>query len=100
MLDYADFIVLNKSDRIGSKDAFQDVQKIYRNIHNIFNIQSNKLPVFLTNTRYYNNLDITSIFQNLFKYIYIKPSKAIPIYNSAVNNLSFLYRNNYLKYIV
>ena len=47
MFDYADYVVLNKSDKVGAKDAFRDVQRAYRNIHKKFDTHSKNLPIFL-----------------------------------------------------
>jgi methylmalonyl-CoA mutase len=99
MFDYADYVVLNKSDKVGAKDAFRDVQKAYRNIHKKFDVHSKNLPIFLTNTRHLNNPEINKLFQNLFSYLKNEPAMNIWTNSIRMNHLSLLYRSNYLKYI-
>merc|ERR1712224_238879 len=99
MFDYANTIILNKSDKIDAKDSFKDIQKIYRNIHKIFDIASDKLPIFLTNTRNFNNAGINKLFSYLFQYLKITTNKLWSNFKTS-NNLSVLYSSNYLKYII
>jgi methylmalonyl-CoA mutase len=101
ILDYANYIVLNKADKVGAKDAFLDIQRTYRNIHKNFSTNSLQLPVFFTNTRHLNNPEINRLFYSIFKYLKAKQFKeylwVAPLY---VNHLSLLYSSNYLKYTV
>jgi methylmalonyl-CoA mutase len=48
MLDYADFVVLNKFDRHGAEDALKDVRKAYQRNHKAFGAALESLPVFGT----------------------------------------------------
>jgi len=100
ILDYTNYIVLNKSDKAGSRDAFQDVQRVYRNIHKKFDTLSSDLPIFLTNTREFNNIEINKLFNNLFQYIENKKYNSLYSQENQSNYLSVLYSSNYLKYIV
>ena len=47
MIDFADFVAINKADRRGSKDALRDVSKQFRRSRKIFD-HSVDVPVFLT----------------------------------------------------
>src|SRR5690606_18067906 len=47
MIDYADFIAINKADRRGAQDAHRDVVKQYQRSRKLFNSKE-KMPVFLT----------------------------------------------------
>jgi len=106
MLDYTNFIAINKSDKRGSQDALIDVQKAFRRIHKHFNKKLNDMPVFSTNTRCFNNEGINKLFNAIFNKIssQIKYSSSwsfneisnpdIPIQYNNNNN------NNYLKTIV
>jgi len=100
MFDYANAVVLNKSDKVDAKDAFKDIQKVYRNIHKLFDVPSQKLPIFLTNTRNFNNLGIHKLFTYIFSYI--KVENKHDLWNKQVheNKISILYSSNYLKYII
>ncbi|SDW39867.1 methylmalonyl-CoA mutase [Marininema mesophilum] len=55
MLDYADFVAINKFDRKGSEDALRDVKKQYRRNHNRFDVPENELPVFGTMASRFND---------------------------------------------
>ncbi len=48
MLDYADFIAINKFDKRGSEDALRDVRKQYRRNHRLFDVPDEELPIFGT----------------------------------------------------
>ncbi|HME72227.1 MAG TPA: methylmalonyl-CoA mutase family protein, partial [Myxococcota bacterium] len=48
MLELADLIVLNKSDRAGAEDALRDVRKQWRRNHNSFALADDAVPVFPT----------------------------------------------------
>jgi methylmalonyl-CoA mutase len=47
MLELADFVVLNKSDRRGAQDALRDVRKQWRRNHAAFDAEA-RVPVFAT----------------------------------------------------
>jgi methylmalonyl-CoA mutase len=48
MLDLADFVVLNKSDRHGAADALRDVRKQWRRNRTAFDASDDAVPVFAT----------------------------------------------------
>ena len=48
MLDLADLVVLNKSDRHGAEDALRDVRKQWRRNHAAFDAPDDAVPVFAT----------------------------------------------------
>ena len=48
MLDLADFVVLNKSDRHGAEDALRDVRKQWRRNRTAFDAPDEAVPVFAT----------------------------------------------------
>ncbi len=48
MLDLADLVVLNKSDRYGAEDALRDVRKQWRRNHAAFDAPDDAVPVFAT----------------------------------------------------
>ena len=55
MLDYADLVALNKSDKQGSLDALRDVQKAYQRNHGLFDRQVSEMPVYLTCANVFND---------------------------------------------
>jgi methylmalonyl-CoA mutase len=48
MLELADLVVLNKSDRAGAEDALRDVRKQWRRNHNAFALPDDAVPVYPT----------------------------------------------------
>ena len=69
MLDYADFIVLNKFDRNGALDAMRDVQKTYRRNKEYFHMKLEDLPVFGTCAHHFNDFGMNKFFNSLFEYV-------------------------------
>jgi methylmalonyl-CoA mutase len=55
MLDMADFIVLNKSDRQGAADALRDVRKQWQRNHTAFDSSADAIPVFPTIASQWND---------------------------------------------
>ncbi len=62
MIDYADFISINKADRRGSKDALRDVKKQYRRSH-----KTSEPPVFLTQASHFNDDGVNQLFFGICK---------------------------------
>ncbi len=65
MLDFADFIAINKFDRKGAADALRDVRKQYQRNHELFHTASDDLPVFGTMAARFNDDGVTALYQAL-----------------------------------
>ena len=65
MLDFADFVVLNKFDKIGSLDALRDVKKQYQRNKNLFDVSIDNMPVFGTVASQFNDKGVNSFYYNL-----------------------------------
>ncbi len=65
MIDYADFIVINKADRRGSEDALHDVKKQYKRSRKQFNANDNDLPVYLCQASQFNDGGVNQLFLSL-----------------------------------
>ncbi len=65
MLDYADFVVINKFDRKGSEDALREVRKQYRRNHNQFEGPDESLPVYGTIASQFNDPGTDRFFKAL-----------------------------------
>jgi isobutyryl-CoA mutase len=66
MLDYADFIVLNKSDKRGAEDALRDVGKQWRRNHpERAQLPAGELPVFATTASRFNDPGVNRLFTAL-----------------------------------
>ncbi len=65
MLDLADFVVLNKSDRHGALDALRDVRKQWRRNRAVLAVRDEDLPVFATIARQWNDAGVDRLFAAL-----------------------------------
>src|SRR6201996_7567014 len=63
MLDFADFVAINKFDRKGSEDALRDVRKQYQRNHQSFNQPTDSMPVFGTMASRFNDDGVTALYQ-------------------------------------
>lgn len=66
MIDFADFIAINKFDRRGSEDALREVRKQYRRSRKLFDKSSDAdLPVFGTRCNIFNDKGVTELFRTI-----------------------------------
>ncbi|HEY2679002.1 MAG TPA: fused isobutyryl-CoA mutase/GTPase IcmF [Steroidobacteraceae bacterium] len=65
MLDFADFVAINKFDRKGSEDALRDVRKQYQRNHEWFSRPADSLPVYGTMASRFNDDGVTALYQAL-----------------------------------
>ncbi len=63
MLDFADFVAINKFDRNGAADALRDVRKQYQRNRQAFDNPVDDMPVFPTIAARFNDEGITALFQ-------------------------------------
>lgn len=61
MIDFADFVAVNKADRRGAADALRDVTKQYKRSRKIFD-QETSAPVFLTQASQFNDGGVNQLF--------------------------------------
>ena len=61
MIDFADFVAVNKADRRGAQDALRDVTKQYKRSRKIFDSEV-KVPVFLTQASQFNDGGVNQLF--------------------------------------
>ncbi len=72
MLDYADFICINKFDKPGALDALADVRKQYKRNHQLFTTKDEELPIIGTIASKFNDDGINHLFELLLKQIAVK----------------------------
>ena len=65
MLDYADVVAINKSDRKGSQDALRDVRKQMQRNREAFSRPVDEMPVFTTMASRFNDSGVTELYQRL-----------------------------------
>ena len=65
MLDFAEFVAINKFDRKGAADALRDVAKQVQRNREAFNVMPDKMPVFGTMASRFNDDGVTALYQAL-----------------------------------
>ncbi|HEX8962443.1 MAG TPA: fused isobutyryl-CoA mutase/GTPase IcmF [Rhodocyclaceae bacterium] len=65
MLDFADFVAINKFDRKGAEDALRDVRKQYQRNRERFGEKPEDMPVFGTQAARFNDDGVTALYQAL-----------------------------------
>ena len=65
MLDFADFVAINKFDRRGAEDALRDVRKQVQRNHNLFHVNADEMPVYGTIASRFNDDGVTALYQAL-----------------------------------
>ncbi|ULT43545.1 hypothetical protein KRR40_09000 [Niabella defluvii] len=72
MLDYADWICINKFDKPGALDALQDVKKQYRRNHQLWTAKEEEIPVIGTIAAQFNDSGVNELFERLLQSIKTK----------------------------
>ncbi|MCA3134885.1 MAG: cobalamin-dependent protein [Rhodocyclaceae bacterium] len=65
MLDFADFVAINKFDRKGALDALRDVAKQVQRNRNDFSKRPEEMPVFGTMAARFNDDGVTALYQGI-----------------------------------
>ena len=65
MLDFADFVAINKFDRKGAADALRDVRKQYQRNREAFKSAPDEMPVYGTMAARFNDDGVTALYQAL-----------------------------------
>ncbi|RYY53348.1 MAG: methylmalonyl-CoA mutase [Chitinophagaceae bacterium] len=67
MLDYADLVCMNKSDKAGALDAISDVRKQYKRNHQLWTAKDEDLPVTGTIASKFNDEGMNHLFVQLME---------------------------------
>jgi methylmalonyl-CoA mutase len=62
MLDFADFVAINKFDRKGAADALRDVRKQYQRNRELFSTAPDEMPVYGTIAARFNDDGVTALY--------------------------------------
>jgi isobutyryl-CoA mutase len=65
MLDFADFVAINKFDRKGAKDALRDVAKQVQRNRELWTRKLEEMPVYGTQASRFNDDGVTALYQGL-----------------------------------
>lgn len=84
MLDFADFIAINKFDRKGAQDALRDVAKQYQRNREMWSVSPDQMPVYGTQASRFNDDGVTALYQGLLprlaeKGLQVKAGKLAPV---------------------
>jgi methylmalonyl-CoA mutase len=63
ILDFADFVAINKFDRKGAEDALRDVRKQYQRNRELFHLAPEEMPVFGTMASRFADDGVTALYQ-------------------------------------
>ncbi len=72
MLDFADFVAINKFDRKGAADALRDVAKQVQRNRAAFDRRPDEMPVFGTQASRFNDDGVTALYQGLKEAIVVR----------------------------
>ena len=65
MLDFADLIAINKFDKRGAQDALRDVRKQFQRNHKLFDVDTEKMPVFATIASQFNDPGTNQLYRHM-----------------------------------
>jgi methylmalonyl-CoA mutase len=107
MLDFADFVAINKFDRKGSQDALRDVAKQVQRNRELWNKRPDDMPVYGTQASRFNDDGVTALYQGLLPKLMelglkAGPSKLAPVaakFSSGKNAIVPPARSRYLAEI-
>jgi isobutyryl-CoA mutase len=78
MLDFADFVAINKFDRKGAQDALRDVRKQYQRNRKLFDRAPEEMPVYGTIASRFNDDGVTALYQGILPVLVEHGLKAGP----------------------
>ncbi|MFZ6814838.1 fused isobutyryl-CoA mutase/GTPase IcmF [Undibacterium sp. Rencai35W] len=107
MLDFADFVAINKFDRKGAQDALRDVAKQYQRNREMWTKKPDEMPVYGTQASRFNDDGVTALYQGILpalaeRGLKITPSKLAPVhakFSSGKNVIVPAARTRYLAEI-
>ena len=84
MLDFADFVAINKFDRKGAQDALRDVAKQVQRNREAWDISPEAMPVYGTQASRFNDDGVTALYQGLLPTLAglglsVQPGKLAPV---------------------
>jgi methylmalonyl-CoA mutase len=75
MLDFADFVAINKFDRKGAEDALRDVRKQVQRNREAFKSSPEEMPVFGTVAARFNDDGVTALYHAVVEKLKFKPGR-------------------------
>ncbi len=104
MLDFANIISINKSDKKGAKDALREVKKQFQRNQGLWHADPNEMPVYLTHASQFFDPGVNEFYCALKAKIHEKSPQALPsiksdFYSSKANEIIPPERSRYLSEI-
>ena len=78
MLDFADFVAINKFDRKGAEDALRDVRKQVQRNRQAVLAAADEMPVFGTTAAHFKDDGVTALYQAILPVLNAKGLKSSP----------------------
>ena len=78
MLDFADFVAINKFDRKGAQDALRDVAKQYQRNRELWTKKPEEMPVYGTQASRFNDDGVTALYQGILPLLAARGLKLLP----------------------
>lgn len=106
MLDFADLVAINKSDKPGALDALRDVKRQYARNHGLWEAADEELPIFGTMASQFNDAGMDRLYRATMSILVEKTGAAlISNFKSAtgdtgVHQIIPLARTRYLSEVV
>ncbi len=91
MLDFAEFVAINKFDRKGASDALRDVAKQVQRNKEAWNTHSEQMPVFGTMAARFNDDGVTALYQALLPRL---KSLGVPLNEGSLPHVNVRHSSN------
>jgi methylmalonyl-CoA mutase len=104
MLDFADFVAINKFDRKGAEDALRDVGKQVQHNHELFTAKPEEMPVYGTQASRFNDDGLTALYQGLLPTLAslglpVKPGRLAPVSVKSSSSKSAIVPTSRVRYL-
>ncbi|CAM8634406.1 Sbm Methylmalonyl-CoA mutase, N-terminal domain/subunit [Comamonadaceae bacterium] len=91
MLDFAEFVAINKFDRKGASDALRDVAKQVQRNKEAWNTPTEQMPVFGTMAARFNDDGVTALYQALLPRL---KSLCVPLHEGSLPRVNVRHSSN------
>ncbi len=91
MLDFAEFVAINKFDRKGASDALRDVAKQVQRNKEAWNTPTEQMPVFGTMAARFNDDGVTALYQALLPRL---KSLGVPLHDGSLPRVNVRHSSN------
>lgn len=98
MLDFADQVVINKSDKPGAQDALRDVRKQYQRNHGLWDTMPHDLPVYAAIASQFNDPGVNLFFEKLMPFFF-PDEKSIKTNRAAQHKKELIIPANRVRYL-